>query len=318
MSSAADLFSGAGGTTTGVTAAGLRVEWCANHNPAAIACHAANYPDALHVCQDLAELDWTSVPAVRHLFASPACQGFSQNGQPARKGTGGNGKVGANIARKQQSDRNTAWAVLAAADSLRPHTIAVENVEDFQRWPVFDAWCGVLRALGYVVRAHTLNGARFGGAQDRPRTIVTAGLGVAIDLPPSNGAQACTIGDCLDSDDNPENRWRDVATLPARMRALIAKAQRQAGTRCFWANVSQSRGRPLDDLFPTATTSSGTQWNLIDGARCRVLNPREIARSMSFPEDYKLPAHRKLCSRLLGNAMDVRLAQAVAEACAAA
>lgn len=317
MTTAADLFAGLGGTSTGATLAGVDVAWAANHNPAAIEWHRANHPDTVHLCQDLAELDWSSVPQVEVLLASPACQGFSTAGQPARKGTGGSHKPDAStLQKKQQRDRNTAWAVLAAADTLRPRAITVENVVKFQHWVCFPAWCAVLEALGYAVRVHTLNARNFGGAQDRVRTVVTASQGAPIELPDSNGAPARTIADCLDPDDCADNRWRPIDSLPARMRPLIAKAKNQAGARCFWANVSQSRGRDLEDVFPTSTTGSGSQWNLIDGDRCRVINPRELARSMSFPETYALPTNRTLAGKLIGNAVDVNLARFMVEAVA--
>ena len=75
--------------------------------------------------------------------------------------------------------------------------------------------------------------------------------------------------------------------------------------------MSESRGRRLDEPFPTSTTQSGTQWCLLDGDRVRVLNPREIARSMSFSDHYRLPKNRGLAGKLIGNAIDVRLARGI-------
>ena len=137
---AADLFAGLGGSSTGIVQAGGRVAWVANHNENAVEWHARNHPDVLHLCQDLAELDWTSVESVEYLHASPCCQGLSQAGQPAERGTGGNFRPDAvSMQRKHQRDRNTVWAVLAAADTLRPETITVENVVDLFGWTAFKA-----------------------------------------------------------------------------------------------------------------------------------------------------------------------------------
>lgn len=53
-----DLFCGAGGTTTGVEQARLggkkcaKVVACVNHDPNAIASHAANHPDTLHFTEE--------------------------------------------------------------------------------------------------------------------------------------------------------------------------------------------------------------------------------------------------------------------------
>lgn len=312
---AIDLFAGAGGFSTGAERAGARVLWAANHWPEAVACHVANHPTVTHACQDLGEADWTAVPASDLLLASPACQGFSQAAQPARAGAGGSHRPDRALATaKGQRDRNTAWAVLAAADTVRPRSIVVENVVDMaDRWPVFPAWCGVLESMGYAVRTHRLWAHMYGGGQERQRLVVTASIDGPIDLAESYGMRenGPRIGDLLEPHDAPGNLWRPIDSKSDRMRERIAKAQREAGETCFWANVSESRGRALDERFPTATTKSGSQWCLIDGDRIRVLNTREIARSMSFPDDYKLPANRDLAGKLVGNAIDVRFAEGI-------
>ena len=75
---AIDLFSGAGGFSTGAVMAGVPVVWAANHWPAAVQVHANNHPNTAHVCQDLQQADWTLVPPHDLLLASPACQGHSR------------------------------------------------------------------------------------------------------------------------------------------------------------------------------------------------------------------------------------------------
>ena len=71
--------------------------------------------------------------------------------------------------------------------------------------------------------------------------------------------------------------------------------------------------RPLDGLAPTLTTRCGSQMYLLDRDRCRILNPRELARIQGFPDTYRLPANRDLAGRLIGNAIDVHLARGIME-----
>ena len=318
MITTGDLFSGLGGTSQGIVQAGGALRWFANHNAEACTYHARNHPNALALVQDISELHWPTVEPVDWVHASPACQGDSECGQPARAGTGGNHRPdAAKLATRHARMRSTRWAVLAMADALRPRTITVENVPQMYQWQPFGAWCGVLESLGYVVRRHVLNPREFGGAQDRPRAIVTARLGEALDLKVRGNVDAASIESCLLPDDHPEHRWTEVGSKSDRMRWRVRKAQAEAGSRCFWNNVSESRGRPLGDVFPTSTTKSGSQWNLIDGERMRVIHPRELARSMSFPDHYAIPANRGLASLLIGNAMDVALSQSIAEQVAA-
>jgi len=300
---AADLFSGLGGFTEGARRAGATVAFAANHWPAAVAWHRLNHPEVHHECQDLAQMDMRVLPRGGLILAAPACQGFSTAGQAKRALV----RAGA----KHQADRNTAWAVLAACDTARPEALVVENVPAFLRWDIFPAWVGVLKALGYHVRSHVLDARRYGSAQERRRMILTAGLRGPIDLAPGITAARASIGDCLLPDDHPGLRWTPMRSKPAGMRARAAEAQRVAGARCLWANVDSARGRPLDGPFATITTKSAGQLYLLDSARCRILEPRELARAQSFPDSYRLPEERTLAGRLIGNAIDTRLAEGV-------
>lgn len=66
-----DLFAGFGGFSTGAQMAGARVLWAGNHWPLAVQYHQRNHPDTRHVCQDLRQADWRSVPSHHVLLAAP-------------------------------------------------------------------------------------------------------------------------------------------------------------------------------------------------------------------------------------------------------
>ena len=246
------------------------------------------------------------------LIAAPACQGHSQCGQPAAAGTGGNGQPDARTLRsRHQADLNTAWAVLAACDTARPRAIIVENVPDFLRWPLFDSWRRCIEDMGYAVTTRVIDARSFGSPQARARMILIGSTSGPVDLDVPGIENGGTIESCLDPDDHPGNRWRDLAARSARMVPLMRKAQAAAGARCVWNNVTESTGRPLDGPWPTVTTKSGSQMYLLDGDRCRIVNPRELARAQSIPDSYLIPNHRDLAGKLIGNAIDVRMARAV-------
>ena len=300
---ASDLFSGLGGFTEGARRAGATVTFAANHWPAAVEWHRKNHPEVHHECQDLAQMDMRILPRGGLLLAAPACQGFSSTGQP--------GRVNGQAAVKHQADRNTTWAVLAACDTARPEKVVVENVRQLLSWPIFPAWCEVLVALGYHVREHVLSARAYGGAQERRRLILTASLRGPIDLAPSIGVEPLTIAECLLPDDAPGLRWRPIDSARDGIRERVRAAQRRAGSRCLWSNVDRARGRPLDSPFPTVTTKSIGQMALVDGSRYRLLEARELARAQSFPDTYLLPEQRTLAGKLIGNAIDTRLAEGV-------
>ncbi len=312
----ADLYAGLGGFSEGAKQAGVRVRMASNHNTDAIYWHEANHLGTVHLKQDIQQMDFSLLPDLSEgiLIASPCCQGYSTGGQPAAKGTGGNSRPDvALIKRKHDADRATSWAVLAAMDAARPAALIVENVKQFLAWDLFGGWRSIIEtSLGYHFRIHVLDARGFGSAQARTRVVITAGRDRPFDIDSGDViANAGRIGDCLDPDDHPGNRWTDLTRKSARMLPRMRKAQNEAGARCFWNNVSESSGRPLDAPFPTVTTKSAGQMYLLDGDRGRILNSRELARAQSFPDTYALPKNRELAGVLIGNAIDVSMARGV-------
>jgi DNA (cytosine-5)-methyltransferase 1 len=312
MTRTADIFCGVGGFSVGALRAGFPVKWCADLDFETLTYHAENHALTEHVLADVTTFDWSSIVPMEVLLASPPCQGFSEAGQPARRGAGfGEVDRARNVERSAQR-KGAAFAIVDAAREMRPHTIIVENVVQMaDRWERYGEWMEALAGLGYHVRDHRINALNYGGGQDRTRLIVTASLVSPIDLSDTWGGEPRTIGEQLNDDEDSRNRWRPVASKSEQVQRRIAQAQAQAGDRCFWANVCRSRGRTLEEHFPTSTTQSGTQWSLVDGDRVRVLNPEEIARSLGFPEDYVLPACRTTCSRMIGNAISAEVAEGV-------
>lgn len=176
---AADLFCGAGGTSTGLAqtcdALGIRLDLTAvNHWDVAVETHAANHPGARHLCASLDSIDPRRAVGGRLdlLWASPECTHHSK----ARGGKPVN-----------DQSRATAWCVVRWADALRPRWIGVENVTEFEDWAplgsndkplksrkgaVFMAWVQALQALGYRVEWRRLCAADYGAATTRTRLFV--------------------------------------------------------------------------------------------------------------------------------------------------
>lgn len=181
----ADLFCGAGGTSTGAVEAvetlGYRPRLTAiNHWPVAVATHERNHPGARHLCASLDSLNPRELyreGQLDLLWASPECTHHSQ----ARGGRPIN-----------DQSRATAWCVVRWAEALRPDTIMVENVPEFATWgPIgvnrrpmrsrkgetFRAWLAALQSLGYAVDSRVLVAADYGDPTTRRRLFVQAQRG---------------------------------------------------------------------------------------------------------------------------------------------
>ena len=182
---AADLFCGAGGSSTGLVQAtqarGISLDLTAvNHWHRAIETHSANHPAARHLCHGLDEVDPRKVIGRKLdlLIASPECTHHSnaRGGKPM-----------------EDQSRSTAWHVIRWAEALQPKFVLVENVQEFTTWgplcakgkrplksrkgETFQAWAQALRSLGYVVDWRVLNAADYGDATSRRRLFVLARRG---------------------------------------------------------------------------------------------------------------------------------------------
>lgn len=175
---AADLFCGAGGTTTGAKMSGeVDVVFALNHWDRAIETHSANNRETKHVNSRLDQTSPGECPKIDFLYASPECTHHS-------KARGG----------KPTSDqqRSGSWDVLKWIEYHRPSHVIIENVWEITNWgPVgkdgkplekfkgkyFQSWVSAIQSGGYKVDYRKLNSADFGAATSRERFILVARKG---------------------------------------------------------------------------------------------------------------------------------------------
>lgn len=291
---AVDLFSGAGGFTTGAELAGARVVWAANHWAPAVDCHAANHPHVEHALQDLRQADFSSLPEFDLLLAAPACQGHSEASQPRRRP-------------KHDADRATAWAVIDCADVCRPRAIIVENVPNFRRWELFPVWRSALETLGYKLTQLILNAAEFGVPQERRRLFIVGLWERRIEVRPTVRRHVAART-CLDLE--LADGWAPVESKPIGVRKRVALGRERFGRTFLVQHVSRGGRRSLDQPFATITAVR-SHWHLVDGDMIRQISVRELARAQSFDDGYIIPDNVTIGTRLVGNAVPPKLAAAV-------
>lgn len=180
-----DLFSGAGGTTTGIHLTDnedIEVVACVNHDEKATASHKANHPNCLHFIEDVRDMKVVIALAnlVRELrkkypdciiiiWASLECTNYS-------KAKGG-------LPRDADS-RTLAHALYLYIENLDPDYLMIENVREFMSWGPLDEkgkpiskkngtdylrWVERIRGSGYDYDWRLLNSANYGAYTSRER-----------------------------------------------------------------------------------------------------------------------------------------------------
>lgn len=173
-----DSFAGGGGASTGIEdALGRSPDVAINHNAKALALHAANHPETLHLDSNIWDVEPLTVTGGRHvglLWASPDCKHFS-------KAKGG--------APRDRNIRDLAWVVVKWAEFAKPDVICLENVEEFRTWgPVdndgqpikelagieFERWSRRLKSAGYKMQWRELRACDYGAPTIRKRFFMVA------------------------------------------------------------------------------------------------------------------------------------------------
>ncbi|WP_331756616.1 DNA cytosine methyltransferase [Streptomyces sp. NBC_01568] len=166
---ATDLFCGAGGSSTGLVAAGFELKLAANHSAVAITTHSANHPDAEHLCADINNVDMRRLPRTDVLWASPICTEISPAGGNRR--TGRPSQLGLTDDEYEPVEsaafvrtRATAYDVIRAVEVHKYKAIMVENVSEFATdWGLFRWWFSGVEQQGYVGQIVSVSSAHVGG-----------------------------------------------------------------------------------------------------------------------------------------------------------
>ena len=176
-----DSFAGGGGASTGIEMAlGRSPDIAINHNPAALALHAANHPETLHLSENVYKVDPLDHMRGRHIglmHFSPDCKHFSKakGGKPVER----------NI-------RDLAWIIPGWIERIQKSggkvdVVTMENVEEWKDWgplveterglmpcpdrrgQTFEAWCKAIRKLGGKIEWRELRACDYGAPTIRKR-----------------------------------------------------------------------------------------------------------------------------------------------------
>ncbi|MDX0113357.1 C-5 cytosine-specific DNA methylase [Sinorhizobium meliloti] len=179
-----DSFAGGGGASTGIEMAlGRSPDVAINHNPDALALHAANHPETHHLSENVYRVDPLDHLKGKHIglaWFSPDCKHFSKakGGKPVER----------NI-------RDLCWIIPGWIERIqksggRVDVVIMENVEEFKdygplvatdrglmpdperRGENFEKWCKKLRRLGGKIEFRELRACDYGAPTIRKRLFV--------------------------------------------------------------------------------------------------------------------------------------------------
>jgi DNA (cytosine-5)-methyltransferase 1 len=178
-----DNFAGGGGASEGIEQAlGRPVDYAINHDPQAIAMHAANHPRTTHLTTGVWDVNPSKLCAGREVglgWFSPDCTFFS-------KARGGKPFRDRDAARRR---RGLAWLIPYWMKAVRPRVVMLENVEEFADWGpllpdgkicplrrglTFRRWHKMIENLGYSIDMRMLKACDYGAPTTRKRLFVIA------------------------------------------------------------------------------------------------------------------------------------------------
>lgn len=237
------------------------------------------------------------------------------------------------------------WQLLEAfarlIEAVRPDVVSMENVPRVVLHPVFAQFVERLRKAGYVVGYHKVRAEEYGVPQRRGRLVLFASLHGEVELsPPTHRGRLKTVRDAIGglppigageahhSDRVHACRGLGVKNL-RRLQAtsegggwqewapdLVLDCHKKEGGRSFRSVYGRMR---WDEPAPVITTQCLGIGNGRFGHphQDRAISIREAALLQSFPPDFEFvdpeeDVFGERLARQIGNAVPVRLAEAVA------
>ena len=278
------LFSGAGGSSLGLSSAGYREVLAAEWDAAACQVFRANFAGVPLHEGDVAALDagelGLPLGELDLLDSSPPCGPFSLTG--LRGGA--------------SDPRGGLWRqVIRLAEVWQPKVVVIENVKGLVVGPmreVFTAICKALSGLGYTVAARLLDAQYLGVPQRRERVFI---IGVRADLGmtpvfPMPTTRPITVREAWQGLTGPgpylvpEGKGLRVAALvePGKsgseaLSSRGAKAKHFSAKRLHW-------GRPSNTLVHEVRPASGS--GFLHPSENRFIGTAELSRLQSFPDEF--------------------------------
>lgn len=293
------LFSGAGGLDLGIIQAGNEVIWANDIDKDAVETYRKNIGEHI-VCEDIKNIDISSLPDPQVVVGGFPCQGFSL----------------ANRLRTLDDDRNQLYRFFYDTIKIKqPLFFIAENVKGILSLGKGEAIKQILSDFGdagYYTEKHLVNMADYGVPQTRQRVIIIGqrkdlGEELLFHFPKpsfskdaSNGLHPwVTIKEALDHLPDPDS----PNDLPNHIYSAY---------KVEYRNFTGHRQTDPDKPSPTILARGNGK-----GGVCAIphyngkrrLSIRESASIQTFPENFEFHGSMNACYRQIGNAVPVLFAK---------
>jgi len=336
---ALSLFSGCGGLSYGIKAAGFNLVAFSELNPAYRALYRDNFPEAPELVPDVQTIDPTMISSLRRTYGDidlmiggPPCQGFSLAGK-----------------RDPRDSRNRLlYQYVCIAEWARPKAVIMENVRllTSMRTPdgqlVTDSIVREFRRIGYEACFFIVNAKDYGVPQHRDRVIflaVSQGRPLGSGLPRTHSVRPNlfdnlqpfrTFGDAVSDLEYLESGersavdpWHAAVHHPDHVvRWLLNVPEGMSAHENSDPSLRPPSGYNTTykrQVWDEPGATVGTTFAMISGCRnvhpiaTRSLTVREAMRLQSFPDSFRLTGKIGDVRTAIGNAVPPLLARALGQ-----
>lgn len=321
-----DLFAGIGGTRLGFESAGGKCVFTSEWDRFSQQTYRANFPQTHTLAGDIRAVETNDIPDHDLLVAGFPCQPFSVAGVSKKNSLG----------RKHGFECDTQGTLFFEIERIlaekRPHAFLLENVKNLKshdKGRTFEVILRVLHdKLGYDIDYKVIDARGF-VPQHRERVFIvgfrrpTAFSWEQVEIPESGPKLAAVLHpeDGKESSEEPYTKGRRATvdsryTLSKKLWQYLrdyAEKHRQKGN-----GFGYGLFRP-EDVARTLSAryyKDGSEILISRGPRSnpRRLTPRECARLMGFPDEFKIPVSDTQAYKQFGNSVVVPVIEAIAAA----
>lgn len=297
------LFAGCGGLDLGFENAGFNIVWANDFNKKVEETYKRNHKDTELVIKSIVDLKPDEIPDCDIIIGGPPCQSWSAAG--AGRG-------------KEDSRGQLFYDYIRLIKAKRPIAFVAENVKGIVSKKHIESFKEIISLFddaGYTVTTKVLNAKNYGVPQDRERVFIVGTLkelNIKFDFP------------------NVTNTDGNYITLKEAIADLVDNPGEYYEGSFSSMFMSRNRKRSWDEVgFTVQASGRQTQIHpdspdmIVVGKDKRVFDPdseklirrmsvRECARIQTFPDKFEFLSTMEENYKMIGNAVPVKLAEAVA------